>query len=224
MRRSADKSTADRCFSLLVPNRTVDMECNNPWLTLLIVRALRLYLRAHYNTVPPPKIYSPLGLGQGRGNRLRYATCTNPPVGAGNEAENRSFPKAESPLPPPPKPTLGLLDSPFQRIQQAGTNDGRFYWNDDTVNVDDSDTSFGCTRGPTAVGGPVEPLSQTENILVGKTASPGNHTRTLSPTSPLKGKSFDFMTSRNSNFLAIKKWSKQMQDCSWFFYRERVPG
>ncbi len=76
-------------------------------------------------------------------------------------------------------------------MQQSGINNGSFYLNDDTVmNDDDSDTSsFECTRGPTSVGVPVGPLSQ-----AGKTPSPGNHMRTLSPTSPLKGKSFDFMT------------------------------
>ncbi len=195
MRRSADESTSDRCFSLLVPNRTIDMECNNPWLTLLIVRALRLYLSAHYNTLPSPKFYSPLSLGQGRGNRLRYATCTNPPVRAGNKVEkNRSFPNAEPPLPPPPKLTLGLLDSPFQRIQQTGTHDELFSLCDDDIVYDESDTRFRRTREPTAVRGQVEPSSQADNPMTGKTASQRNHARTLSPTSALKGKSFDFMT------------------------------
>ncbi len=194
MRRSADESASDRCFSLLVPNRTVDMECNNPWLALLIVRALRLYLRAHYNTLPTPKFYSPLSLGQGRGNRLRYATCTNPPVGTGNNVENRSFPKAEPPLLLPPKPTLGLLDSPFQRIQQTGTHDGSFSLCDDDIVYDESDARFRRTREPTAVRGQVEPSSQADNPITGKTASQRNHARTLSPTSALKGKSFDFMT------------------------------
>ncbi len=171
------------------------MECNNPWLALLIVRALRLYLNAHYSTLPPPKFYSPLSLGQGRGNRLRYATCTNPPVGAGNKVDNISFPKAELPLPPKRKtPYRGLLGSAVQqRIKQAETDGGSFSSIDGTVD-DDSDTRFRRTRGHTTIGGLVGPQSwQSNNILAGNAASPRNHSRTLSPTSALKGKSFDFM-------------------------------
>ncbi len=191
LRRSADESASDRCFSLLVPNRTIDMECNNPWLALLIVRALRLYLRAHYNTLPSTNFYSPLSLGQGRGNRLRYATCTNPPVGTGNKVESRSF---QNDKPPPPtlplKPYVGLLDLPVQQMQQTGIHDEYVSLRDD----DESDTRFRGTREPAVEQGQAEPSLQANNLMAGKTASQRNHVRSLSPTSALIGKRFDFMT------------------------------
>jgi hypothetical protein len=66
--RSADRSAeryAERCqacFSLLTPKRTLDFEVANPWLTLLIVRAMRLFLGAHFDTIAPARFFSPVCL------------------------------------------------------------------------------------------------------------------------------------------------------------------
>lgn len=51
---------ADNCFSLLTPERSLDFEVDNPWLVLLVVRAMRLYLGAHYDTLPAPTFFSHL--------------------------------------------------------------------------------------------------------------------------------------------------------------------
>ena len=51
---------ADNCFSLHTQERTIDFEVDNPWLVLLVVRALRLFLGAHYDTLPAPTFFSHL--------------------------------------------------------------------------------------------------------------------------------------------------------------------
>lgn len=51
---------AENCFSLLTPDRTIDFEVDNPWLVLLVVRAMRLFLGAHYDTLPAPTFFSHL--------------------------------------------------------------------------------------------------------------------------------------------------------------------
>lgn len=51
---------ADNCFSLHTQDRTIDFEVDNPWLVLLVVRALRLFLGAHYDTLPAPTFFSHL--------------------------------------------------------------------------------------------------------------------------------------------------------------------
>jgi hypothetical protein len=58
--RYAERSQA--CFSLLTPKRTLDFEVANPWLTLLIVRAMRLFLGAHFDTIAPARFFSPVCL------------------------------------------------------------------------------------------------------------------------------------------------------------------
>lgn len=65
---------ADNCFSLHTKERTMDFEVDNPWLVLLVVRALRLFLGAHYDTLPAPTFFShlcvrPRGTGRGNGGR-----------------------------------------------------------------------------------------------------------------------------------------------------------
>ncbi|CAN0149123.1 unnamed protein product, partial [Ectocarpus sp. 13 AM-2016] len=58
---------AENCFSLHTQDRTIDFEVDNPWLVLLVVRALRLFLGAHYDTLPAPTFFSHLCL-RPRGN------------------------------------------------------------------------------------------------------------------------------------------------------------
>ncbi|CBJ25971.1 hypothetical protein Esi_0018_0021 [Ectocarpus siliculosus] len=53
---------AENCFSLHTQDRTIDFEVDNPWLVLLVVRALRLFLGAHYDTLPAPTFFSHLCL------------------------------------------------------------------------------------------------------------------------------------------------------------------
>ena len=55
-----DPERSDNCFSLHTRERTVDFEVDNPWLVLLVVRALRLFLGAHYDTLPAPTFFSHL--------------------------------------------------------------------------------------------------------------------------------------------------------------------
>lgn len=50
----------ENCFSLLTSDRTIDFEVDNPWLVLLVVRAMRLFLGAHYDTLPAPTFFSHL--------------------------------------------------------------------------------------------------------------------------------------------------------------------
>jgi len=69
IRRSLD-GCADReqnCFSFLTFDRTIDFEVNNSWLVLIIVRAVRLFIAAHYNRIGNTgteayQYYSPLQL------------------------------------------------------------------------------------------------------------------------------------------------------------------
>ncbi|CAM9192872.1 unnamed protein product [Ectocarpus sp. 6 AP-2014] len=65
---------AENCFSLHTQDRTIDFEVDNPWLVLLVVRALRLFLGAHYDTLPAPTFFShlclrPRGAGAGANSR-----------------------------------------------------------------------------------------------------------------------------------------------------------
>eukprot|EP00904_Undaria_pinnatifida_P001534 jgi/Undpi1/11381/HiC_scaffold_30.g13678.m1 len=60
LRRVMDPERSDNCFSLHTRERTVDFEVDNPWLVLLVVRALRLFLGAHYDTLPAPTFFSHL--------------------------------------------------------------------------------------------------------------------------------------------------------------------
>lgn len=55
-----DPERSDNCFSLHTNDRTIDFEVDNPWLVLLVVRALRLFLGAHYDTLPAPTFFSHL--------------------------------------------------------------------------------------------------------------------------------------------------------------------
>ncbi|CAM9416629.1 unnamed protein product [Chrysoparadoxa australica] len=73
LQRSLEPKSADQCFSFVAKNRTVDFQAHNPWLVLLAVRAMRLYLGAHFNTIAPPKFFSPLLLRQGPRNASRPA-------------------------------------------------------------------------------------------------------------------------------------------------------
>lgn len=69
-----DPERAENCFSLLAPDRTIDFEVDNPWLVLLVVRALRLFLGAHYDTLPAPTFFSHLCVrpcGTDRTEKLR---------------------------------------------------------------------------------------------------------------------------------------------------------
>eukprot|EP00903_Cladosiphon_okamuranus_P009315 g8887.t1 len=62
LRNAVDPERADNCFSLHTHERTIDFEVDNPWLVLLVVRALRLFLGAHYDTLPAPTFFSHLCL------------------------------------------------------------------------------------------------------------------------------------------------------------------
>lgn len=53
---------AENFFSVHTQGRTIDFEVDNPWLVLLVVRALRLFLGAHYDTLPAPTFFSHLCL------------------------------------------------------------------------------------------------------------------------------------------------------------------
>lgn len=92
LQRVVDPERAQNCFSLLTPGRTIDFEVDNPWLVLLVVRALRLFLGAHYDTLPAPTFFSHLCLrprGVGRAVTPKQ-TCVltgateKPSVAAGN--------------------------------------------------------------------------------------------------------------------------------------------
>lgn len=72
---------AQNCFSLLTPGRTIDFEVDNPWLVLLVVRALRLFLGAHYDTLPAPTFFSHLCL---RPRGVGRAVTPKPSFAAGN--------------------------------------------------------------------------------------------------------------------------------------------
>ncbi|CAN0481343.1 unnamed protein product, partial [Phaeothamnion confervicola] len=86
LQRTADAARPGQYFSLLTPTRTVDFEVHNPWLVLLVVRALRLFLGAHYNTLAAPDFFSPLllrprgSIGDGAG---AAAGATTSPAAAG---------------------------------------------------------------------------------------------------------------------------------------------
>lgn len=60
LQRVVEPDRAEHCFSLHTEGRTVDFEVDNPWLVLLVVRALRLFLGAHYDTLPAPTFFSHL--------------------------------------------------------------------------------------------------------------------------------------------------------------------
>ncbi|CAM9989620.1 unnamed protein product [Scytosiphon promiscuus] len=60
LRAAVDPERSDNCFSLHTNDRTIDFEVDNPWLVLLVVRALRLFLGAHYDTLPAPTFFSHL--------------------------------------------------------------------------------------------------------------------------------------------------------------------
>ncbi|CAM9537520.1 unnamed protein product [Pylaiella littoralis] len=62
LRAAVGPERAENCFSLHTGDRTIDFEVDNPWLVLLVVRALRLFLGAHYDTLPAPTFFSHLCL------------------------------------------------------------------------------------------------------------------------------------------------------------------
>lgn len=92
LRRVVEPERGQNCFSILTPGRTIDFEVDNPWLVLLVVRALRLFLGAHYDTLPAPTFFSHLCLrprGVSRTVTPKQAcmftgTTEKPSVAAGN--------------------------------------------------------------------------------------------------------------------------------------------
>ncbi|CAB1114555.1 unnamed protein product [Ectocarpus sp. CCAP 1310/34] len=79
LKSAVSPDRAENCFSLHTQDRTIDFEVDNPWLVLLVVRALRLFLGAHYDTLPAPTFFSHLCLrprsstagGSGAGGSIR---------------------------------------------------------------------------------------------------------------------------------------------------------
>ncbi|CAN0048534.1 unnamed protein product, partial [Discosporangium mesarthrocarpum] len=95
LKRVVGPDRTENCFSLLTPGRTVDFEVDNPWLVLLVARAMRLYLGAHYDTLPAPTFFSHLCVrrkGEGRGVRPRQQTM----VWTGGEEEGDVAAAAEA--------------------------------------------------------------------------------------------------------------------------------
>ncbi|CAM9856065.1 unnamed protein product, partial [Hapterophycus canaliculatus] len=70
LRAAVEPERADNCFSLHTNDRTIDFEVDNPWLVLLVVRALRLFLGAHYDTLPAPTFFSHLCVRPRSSNRV----------------------------------------------------------------------------------------------------------------------------------------------------------
>lgn len=103
LKRSLDRSpdvSTEACFSLLTQQRTLDFEVANPWLTHLIVRAMRLFLGAHYNTIPAPRFFSPLALRRKKGNdgaSHKQQPIKHSMVWTADEAGSRALPQAQPP-------------------------------------------------------------------------------------------------------------------------------
>jgi hypothetical protein len=177
LKRSAPSSASDCCFSLLLPKRTLDFQSNNPWLTMLIVRAMRLYLGAHFNTLPAPRFFSPLCIRPNGTERTSLALDKTAKVWTLNEDLNNTLPRAE-----PPQIHVGdeidgasFALSPYS-VASAATLSPRVVENDEEGDEDEeSDVQL-----------PLPPMPSSPPMR-------SAHARAVSDASALKGKRFDFM-------------------------------
>lgn len=161
---------AENCFSLLTSDRTIDFEVDNPWLILLVVRAMRLFLGAHYDTLPAPTFFSHLCVRSRGSSRMDSPKQTLVWTGDGEKAS-----QAKDMASSPTERTSGdSMDSdsdeasgggdgsggrsPWARIEKARASNGGGSGEDDATYAAPSSTS-GDTDGAssTFVGGTTPP-------------------------------------------------------------------
>ncbi|CAN0441265.1 unnamed protein product, partial [Laminaria digitata] len=90
-----DPERSANCFSLHTNDRTVDFEVDNPWLVLLVVRALRLFLGAHYDTLPAPTFFSHLCVRPAPPPPPHPTTNTAATTGGRADIDNSNSPKQQ---------------------------------------------------------------------------------------------------------------------------------
>lgn len=160
---------AENCFSLLTPDRTIDFEVDNPWLVLLVVRAMRLFLGAHYDTLPAPTFFSHLCVRPRGSGRMDSPKQTLVWTGDDEKASQGK----EMASPPTERTSGDSMDSdsdeasgggdgsggrsPWARIEEARASNGGSGGGDDAAYAAPSSASGDTDGASTIVGGATPP-------------------------------------------------------------------